>query len=664
MKKVFLFILLLAIFQKLLTQEVLRLKAGSSITVQSGTGLYLEGGITLDNGSILINNGTTSLKNNFIANQSEWKDQSFIGALGGAGLVIFNSDFTHEFWGPTQFYNVRINSGGLALNHHFNVQNQLHLVSGKINTGANYVFLSNSNAGSLLNDVTNTGYVNSWINGNFRRTISANLSTYDFPVGNSSRPNLLQFLNNNISGTNYLTSSFGTKPGTDAGLNVTESGVIYTAVNNGGVWFLEPDFSPSSGNYSLHLHFNGFSGLLDNQFGILKRPATSSNAVDWIIPPGSSLEPVNGLGRKVSDGFARRTNISDFSQLGIGMFVTCEVCTPVCTYTHGFYSNPKAMGCTDVNGSSSTVNSTQIMLNAFGPDNYQVFGNIANRRYFTLFRTDISNGNIFKMLPGFGNAQPIAVDNISPLNGAYYSDKNTWYLVPIENNGPQKGKIKNLLLSQLMILWFNLRTSSLLGTVDLTNDTLVTIAQTDCGSGIPAGLPVKFGLPHNIVVYLNGGNGYANNVNGLYQLANDVLGGANHSVSAPEVQQAVAKINEAFDRCRILVETIPYSTPALTTTAETIQPSMEELSIDKLSVRAYPNPYHKDFSLEIVSPVNGLAVISFYSAAGSLIHRQSKFILEKTSTIVPYSGPLQGGALWYSVSIGSYKAQGMVIGPN
>jgi hypothetical protein len=305
------------------------------------------------------------------------------------------------------------------------------------------------------------------------------------------------------------------------------------------------------------------------------------------------------------------------------------------------------------------------MLNAFGSNTYQVFGNIANRQFFTLFRTDISNGNIFKMLPGFGNSQPVAVDNISPLTGAYYSDKNTWYMVPIENAGPQKGKIKNLLLSQLMSLWFNLRTSTLLGTMELTNDTLVTIAQTNCGSGIPAGSPVKFGLPHNIIVYLNSGNGYDNNVNGLYQLANDVLGGANNAVSAPEVQLAVAKINEAFDRCRILVETVPYSTPGtLTTKVESIQQSVEKLPIDKLLVRAFPNPYYKEFKLEITSPVNGLAVISFYSANGSLIHRQSKFMIEKTSMIVPYSGPLHGGALWYSVSIGNYEADGMVIGPN
>jgi len=81
---------------------------------------------------------------------------------------------------------------------------------------------------------------------------------------------------------------------------------------------LIPDASPSGGNYSLQLHFNGFSGLVDNQFGMLRRDDASSNAADWTVPAESSLEANNGLGRKLSDGFARRKNISTFSQWGIG----------------------------------------------------------------------------------------------------------------------------------------------------------------------------------------------------------------------------------------------------------------------------------------------------------------------------------------------------------
>src|SRR4030095_3133379 len=211
------------------------------------------------------------------------------------------------------------------------------------------VVLVNTAASSLENDITNTGYINSWINGNLKRSIATNASSYDFPVGNSERSNLLKFINNNITGTTSLTSSFIPKAGTDAGLNVTENGNVYTVVNNGGVWKLIPNTAATGGNYALHLYFNGFTGLLDNRFGILRRPDASTSAADWVVPTGSFVEALNGTGRKVSDGFARRYNISDFSQLGIGQFdlpVPCDISgsPSVCIGSiNNIYSGPAGM---------------------------------------------------------------------------------------------------------------------------------------------------------------------------------------------------------------------------------------------------------------------------------------------------------------------------------
>jgi hypothetical protein len=648
-------------------QEVLHLANGSVITVQNGVGLYLQGGITLDNGSLLINNGSTFLKNNSVANQSDWKDNSFIGALGGTGLVSFNSNLSHQYWGPTHFYDAQINTGGLTINNPFAVDNQLHLVKGKITTATNYVFLTNSNTASLLNDATNSAYSNSWINGNFRRQITSNTSTYDFPVGGVTRCNLLQFVNNNIAGIDYLTASFGPKPGADAGLNVTENGSVYTGVNNAGVWYLNPDISPSGSNYALQLYFTGFTGLLDNQFGILRRPDASSNAADWEIPPGSFREPFNGVGRKLSDGFARRFNISDFSQLGIGTLSTipCDNCSLVCTYSQGFYGNQNGKACYSFNGGNSTISSTQLMLNAFDASSSQVFGNVANRRFFTLFKTDITNGNIFKMMPGSGNSQAMAIDNILPYDGAYYSDQNTWYLVPIAKSGSQKGKINNQLLSQTISLWFNMRTSSSLATVDLTNDTLVTTAQTTCGSGIPTGSTLKFGLPHSVIVYLNGTNGYANNVNGLYQLANDFLGGVTTNINPLDVQFAVAAINNAFDGCRILTATLPYKINVnVLTRSVKANDGLIERAPEQLDVKAFPNPYSTQFSLRIKSPVSGMAIFEFFTASGAKVFEARRFITNKVPNMIPYTGPRHSGVLMYKIRIEDYHASGFVIGIN
>lgn len=640
-------------------QEVLHLQNGATLIVQNGVELTLLGGCTLDDGSSLMNSGTVRLKNNSVSNISDWTDNSAVGALTGTGTIIFNSTNGQNFSGATNFYTVQVNTSGLSLNNDLTVSNVLNLVSGKINTGAYHVFLNNNAATSLLNDVSNAGYSNSWINGNFRRWIAANTNTYDFPVGNSTQSNVLQFVNNNIAGTTSLSASFGPKPGTDAGLNLTENGSYYVAVNNGGVWYLVPNSAPTGGSYALQLFFNGFTGLEDNKFGILRRPDGSSSGSDWIIPAGSALEANNGPGRKVSDGYARRINISTFSQLGIGMLSNVPNVV-ACTHVQGFYGNGKGTACYTVNGVSSTISSTQLMLNAFGAATSQVFGNVGNRRFFTLFKSDISNGNIFKMLPGSSNSLVLGQDNILPYDGAYYGDQSTWYLVPIQSSGNQKGRINNQLLAQSIALWFALRTSSTLGPIDLSMDTLVTRTQTTCGSGVAAGPPTKFGLPHNVVIYLNGSNGYTHNVNGLFNLANDVLGGANNAIAPADAQAAVATIIQAFDSCRILTTTLPYVPPTFITKAPDAQ--MQEIVSDKLIVTAFPNPYDRQFSLKIISPVSGMAIVDFFAANGTKIFQQRALITDKISNIISYTGPHISGTLMYKITVAAYHASGLVIG--
>jgi hypothetical protein len=320
MKKKLILVAALSVAIMCRAQQVIHLADGAVFKIQNNTEVSLLGGITLEEGSSFSNNGILRLKNNPVSNISNWVDNSIAGALTGTGLVIFNSSQSQSFSGLSNFYSLQIDAAGLQLNNHLTISNQLHLINGKVTTGINHVFLNNINSTSFLNDPTNSGYANSWINGNLRRLITPNTSVYDFPVGNDTKSNLLQLINNNIAGTSQLTASFGTKPGTDAGLNVSEDGYQYVGVNNGGVWKLVPDISPSGGSYALQLYFNGFTGLADNQFGILRRPDGSSNAADWIVPSGSSLEALDGAGRKVSDGYARRINISEFSQWGIGQF--------------------------------------------------------------------------------------------------------------------------------------------------------------------------------------------------------------------------------------------------------------------------------------------------------------------------------------------------------
>ena len=267
-----------------------------------------------------------------------------------------------------------------------------------------------------------------------------------------------------------------------------------------------------------------------------------------------------------------------------------------CTYTQGFYGTQGPKGCYN---NSTIITSTQFMLNAFGTDPSVVFGNVANKRFFTLFKTDITNKNIFKMLPGALAGKKIGVDNILPYDGAYYADASTWNLVPIQPTGTAIGRINNMLLARTIALWFNLRTSTSLGTISLAQDTLITSAQAGCGSGVPIGSPTKFGIPHSIILVLNGGTGYTNNVNGLLQLANDVLGAVNTSVSIASLMQSMDVINQAFAECRILTGTIPAS--AAIKNSEQIKESQQP-DQSLISMKANPNPSILNFTITILSP--------------------------------------------------------------
>ncbi|HEV8081936.1 MAG TPA: T9SS type A sorting domain-containing protein [Chitinophagaceae bacterium] len=307
------------------SQDVLYLSNGSNVTITSGASITVRGGINAANGSSVLNNGNLYVTNNSIANQSNWSDANTAGVFttGSAGMVYFQSANGHIISGNTVFPSVTLDAaGGATISNDISIANNLLLKTGKLNTGNYKLNVLNNASNAVQADAANTNYSNSWVNGKMQRNITVNTDSYDFPVGNTSQSNLLQFDNNNITGPSSLAASFGPKPGTDAGLMVTENGTPYIAVNNGGVWYLNADASATGGNYALQLYFNGFTGLADSQFGILRRPDASSNAADWIVPAGSALEPLNGAGRKVSDGYARRKNITTFSQLGIGMTTT------------------------------------------------------------------------------------------------------------------------------------------------------------------------------------------------------------------------------------------------------------------------------------------------------------------------------------------------------
>jgi len=209
-------------------------------------------------------------------------------------------------------------NAAVSINADVKVTGILNMVKGKVRTSVNQIHITNRNASAVVADATNPNFINGWVDGRVRREIQTIDSVYNFPVGSATTSNNMEFFNHNITGTSTIQARFGSKPGSDAGLNVMEKGTMYAKVQDGGVWYLEPNDTVATGNFDLRLWFHNQSafvtGLVDNGFSILNRPSTSILATDWRIPPVNSTY-VAGV---VSNGYADRKAIKGYGQYGIG----------------------------------------------------------------------------------------------------------------------------------------------------------------------------------------------------------------------------------------------------------------------------------------------------------------------------------------------------------
>ncbi|HMO33894.1 MAG TPA: T9SS type A sorting domain-containing protein [Lacibacter sp.] len=302
-------------------QEILFLRNGTELTIQSGLTITLQGGLNGTAGSSINNNGTIVIRNNTVANESNWTDASLSGILSGTGTVLFQSPFVQTITGPTQFYRLEVDNGGVLLGSSFlSINNSLVLAQGKIGVNGDLVSITNAAPNAIEAGSGNSNFQQSYIVGSLQRAIGANTGTYIFPVGSAANSNSLHFVNNNLTGITSIRGNFVPfRPGTNAGINVSEGGTSYTGVSDAGVWYISETGTRTGGSYDLLLYLNGFTGLSDNRFAILRRPDASSNAAEWQVPTASSLPATGAPGRTVASGFARRNNLTTFSQYGIGI---------------------------------------------------------------------------------------------------------------------------------------------------------------------------------------------------------------------------------------------------------------------------------------------------------------------------------------------------------
>lgn len=305
------------------------LNAYSQVTVQSGALLHIqngaevavEGDLSLANGSTLTNHGIIRMGNSS-GLTADLIDNTISGYSYGSGRFIFNSTFNQIINTLNSFERIDMDGSSLTFSSNI-VSNKWYLVKGVVHTGAFMAATPSTAQLAVEAGAGNTNFTNGWFDGRLRRYVSpATVNSYQFPVGNTTQPNVAELNNltaDALNNVTYIDAFFGPKAGTDAGLVVTEQGSAYIGVHNAGVWHLIPNATPTSGKYQLRLNTNGFTGLDDNQFTILRRPEGSTSGAGWSVPTGSSVNPNGGAGRMAADGYALRNNLGGFSEFGIGL---------------------------------------------------------------------------------------------------------------------------------------------------------------------------------------------------------------------------------------------------------------------------------------------------------------------------------------------------------
>src|SRR5580658_5953748 len=100
-------------------QEVMRVQNGAILTVANGAVLTLNGGITLDNGSQLIHNGTVTIGTFGGSGTGDWIDNTIAAYGYGSGVTVFSGAATQNVSSLNVFGEVTVN--GTALNLGSNV---------------------------------------------------------------------------------------------------------------------------------------------------------------------------------------------------------------------------------------------------------------------------------------------------------------------------------------------------------------------------------------------------------------------------------------------------------------------------------------------------------------------------------------------------------------
>ena len=227
-----------------------------------------------------------------------------------------------------------------------------------------------------------------------------------------------------------------------------------------------------------------------------------------------------------------------------------------------------------------------------------------------------------------------------------YENNYSWGMVPLKTNPVQaQGRIQNNLFAQTLTFFFNMMSNAGFGDLEITAEYLVTADAIDCGAELASEYSTVYTeIPASVVDFLNDpSNGYNPTVEGLFLLANDLLGadadlytGSKNNpdwmISHADVCDALDAFNNGFDECRILIGFMEVP-PGYAENISSFNPKdgdgeeengeeigIDEVTVAELEVKAYPNPFKEKVHFDFTSSVDTHAKFDIVTVNGSIVN--------------------------------------------
>ena len=281
---------------------------------------------------------------------------------------------------------------------------------------------------------------------------------------------------------------------------------------------------------------------------------------------------------------------------------------------------------------------------------------------FTVNYADAAN--LVALLPGGGTASKLLADyDVSTFTTSIP-------LPPLKN-----GSINNILLSQTIVLGLNLNMpgnalktfilkSGYLTTQKADNGTCPATKVMLCSADASAFSSLQITGNTTLMTLLSG-----KTVNDLLNMASAALGGTLPSgVTYADISSAVDVFNRSFDGGRFFIGYYPAPQSCSVSTAYRVANTVAVMaapiiSVNELTVQAYPNPFTNKIKFSIVSPVSGKAILELYDMLGQKISTvyEGYLFAGKGEGIEYNASNINIGNLVYILRVGNQVVNGKLV---